>query len=148
MESKITDADDLKQKFKEFEQNVKLPLHTNQYFQSFKRSCKEEKNRVKYLTYGIISSLDVINLKGVHRILRELYNQSINSHNDQIALIEVIKELSESYQNVYNLAVLGSFMQEAFTVIRENISLCQIEPLNKDKRDERGNFEAKVELFQ
>ena len=81
---------------------------------------------------------------GVHRILRDLYNQSINSKPDQFEILQVVQELSESHKHTYDLAVTGTFLQEGFMIIRNNVSLCQKDHLRKHKRDSRGDFEIKV----
>ena len=80
---------------------------------------------------------------GVHRILRDLQNQSINSRVDQLEILQVIVQLSESHKYAYDLAVTGTFLQEGYLVIRNNISLCQKDRLSKHKRDSRGDFEIK-----
>jgi hypothetical protein len=82
--------------------------------------------------------------QGVHRILRDLHNQSINSKADQLEILQVIVQLSESHKYAYDLAVTGTFLQEGYLIIRNNISLCQKDRLFKHKRDSRGDFEIKV----
>jgi hypothetical protein len=47
------DASQYAQQFKEFEQNVYLPLASNQHFQYFKRNLTDANFRNKYLTLGI-----------------------------------------------------------------------------------------------
>ena len=51
-QTKVLQLASAKQNFKEFEQNVALPLATNTHFRDFRQSCIELPNKINYLNFG------------------------------------------------------------------------------------------------